>query len=211
MNYKLNIEPFTWVYVVGESFHIADIASLNLFSKKQLLDDITIDTTFEIVPEPDNPYSTSGMALSVRKGGKVLGYLADDTEQSIRDAIARISASGMTATTTGTLWMSETTEGLRASIKIRLPRKFTPESLTGEGLVPIAKTYSVPKAYLSAQPKAKGPSAGLEWTAVAVLFILFGSIPVVGAPIALVILIAGIVAIVKFKLRFTDLNKLSKK
>ena len=149
MDYKLNIEPFTWVYVVGESFHIAEIDSLGLISHKKFEDGKSIETTFEIVPEPDNPYSSSGMALSVRKNGKVLGYLADDTDDTVRNALARIAASGMTATTTGTLWTLKARDGLKASIKIRLPRKFTPESLTGDNLVPLADSYQVPNAYKS--------------------------------------------------------------
>ena len=203
--------------VVGERHHIAEIAALGLNQHTTLEQGLVTETTFEIVPEPDNPYSTNGFALSVRKNNVVLGYLPDDgTNLQIVRAFHRIAASGLTAVTTGTLWTLQAKDGLKANIRVAIPERLKDSMLEDQGdakLTPLAQTYEVPKAYQGevVKTKAKGPSAKLEWLAVVLLFILFGSIPVAGPPIALIILIAGIVAIAGFKWRFEDLNRLFKK
>jgi hypothetical protein len=203
--------------VVGERYHIDEIAALNLNQHNKLEEGMVTETTFEIVPEPDNPFSERGYALSVRKDGAVLGYLPNDTDLEFVRAFHRIAASGLTAVTTGTLWTLKAKDGLKANIRVAIPMSFKDSTLKDQGdakLTPVAQTYEVPRAYQGEQPKAKkpkGPSAKLEWWTLVALFFLFGVIPVVGPPIALVVLIAGIIAIVGFKLRLKDLQRLSRK
>lgn len=59
--------------------------------------------TAELVPEPDNPYSSQGHAISVRWRNKVIGYLPEEDAARYQQ-IRRIVSSGLTVTCSGRLW-----------------------------------------------------------------------------------------------------------
>ena len=72
-----------------------------------------------LVPEPDHPTGTP--AVSVRAGGRVIGYLPDAYRTAPeRTALDRVVASGAAPTTTARLRVERTEEGLRASVKVAL-------------------------------------------------------------------------------------------
>ncbi|MDC7104432.1 hypothetical protein PQG76_07920 [Corynebacterium falsenii] len=68
--------------------------------------------TAELVPEPDNPHSVQGHAISVRWRNKVIGYLPE-ADAARYQQIRRIVASGLTATCSGRLWYFTDEEGGR--------------------------------------------------------------------------------------------------
>lgn len=59
--------------------------------------------TAEIVPEPDNPHSEKGIALSIRWHGQVIGYFSED-DASEYQQLRRITASGYVPTASARLW-----------------------------------------------------------------------------------------------------------
>ena len=152
---KLEIEA------VGERHHIDNIAKLGLIKHRELEHGQAIKTTFDIVPEPDNPYSSTGMSLSVRKNGLLLAYLPSETSRDIAKAIARITASGHVAVVEGSLWTLKARDGLKAAIRIYVSRTLSDTTLKeqeGLTLVPVADDYEVPNAY-QARPEDAQPRA----------------------------------------------------
>ncbi|GAA2945370.1 hypothetical protein GCM10010525_06280 [Glutamicibacter bergerei] len=57
-----------------------------------------------LVPEPDNPHSPRGDAISARVGGFVIGYLSSSDARKWSPVIHRITASGATAVTQGNVF-----------------------------------------------------------------------------------------------------------
>ena len=156
-NYLIPKKNYEEIEVVGENFHTDNIASLGLITHKKFEQGQAVKTTFDIVPEPDNPYSSSGMALSVRKDNKLLGYLPENTDQNIRKAIARITASGHVAVVEGSLWTLKARDGLKAAIRLYVPRTLSDKKLDESTLelVPVADSYTVPNAYLARPENGK--------------------------------------------------------
>lgn len=62
------------------------------------------DIKVELVPEPDNPHSPQGDAISARVGGQVVGYLSSADARKWSSVIQRITASGATAVTNGNIF-----------------------------------------------------------------------------------------------------------
>lgn len=60
-----------------------------------------IDVT--LVPEPDNPHSSSGSAISVRWRDRVIGYVPSGESQEYAQ-LRRVAASGYDAATTARIW-----------------------------------------------------------------------------------------------------------
>lgn len=58
----------------------------------------------ELVPEPDNPHSPKGDAISARVGGRVIGYLSSSDAAKWSPVIHRIAASGATVVTPGNVF-----------------------------------------------------------------------------------------------------------
>lgn len=58
----------------------------------------------ELVPEPDNPHSPHGDAISARVDGQVIGYLSSADARKWSPVIHRISASGATAVAPGNVF-----------------------------------------------------------------------------------------------------------
>ncbi|WP_208545056.1 DUF2510 domain-containing protein [Rathayibacter sp. VKM Ac-2760] len=96
--------------VVGRPLRVAEVS-------EQTLDVV-------LVPEPDHPTGTP--AVSVRAGGRVIGYLPDAYRSA--PGLDRVVASGAAPTTTARLRVERTEEGLRASVKVALvaPELFVP-------------------------------------------------------------------------------------
>jgi len=148
----------TEIEVVGERHHIGNIEKLGLIQHKSFENGQAIKTTFDIVPEPDNPYSRTGMSLSVRKNGLLLGYLPTETSRDIAKAVARITASGHVATVEGSLWTLKARDGLKAAIRVFVSSKLSDVTLKdqdGLTLVPVAESYDVPNAYQARPGDAK--------------------------------------------------------
>lgn len=62
------------------------------------------DIKVELVPEPDNPHSPNGDAISARVGGQLVGYLSSADARKWSNVIQRITASGATAITNGNIF-----------------------------------------------------------------------------------------------------------
>ena len=58
----------------------------------------------ELVPEPDNPHSPKGDAISARVDGRVIGYLSSSDAAKWSPVVHRITASGATVVTPGNVF-----------------------------------------------------------------------------------------------------------
>ncbi|WP_185019951.1 MULTISPECIES: DUF2510 domain-containing protein [unclassified Rathayibacter] len=91
--------------VVGRPLRVGEISD-------QILDVV-------LVPEPDHPTGTP--AVSVRAGGRVIGYLPDAYRRSpALPGLYRVVASRAAPSTTARLRAERTEEGLRASVTVAL-------------------------------------------------------------------------------------------
>lgn len=83
-----------------------------MFATEQARDNQEFHVNVTLVPEPDNPYSALGTAVSVRYKDRVIGYLPDG--QSVRFAqLRRVAASGYDAATQMRVWTHKTRDGQR--------------------------------------------------------------------------------------------------
>ncbi|MGP9760706.1 HIRAN domain-containing protein [Corynebacterium sp. AOP12-C2-36] len=74
--------------------------------------------TAELIPEPDNPYSENGQAISVRWKNRVIGYLPEEDSARYQQ-LRRIVASGYTPIAHARLWSYEDYAG-NWSFNVRL-------------------------------------------------------------------------------------------
>lgn len=106
--------------------------------------------TATIVPEPDNPHSEHGRALSVRWNNQVIGYFPE-SESAGYQQIRRLTASGFTATSRARLWYfvgDDRKNHVYLSLNIRVPDTLIPlNSPPAEGwtLLPDGTTVQVTK------------------------------------------------------------------
>lgn len=106
--------------------------------------------TATIVPEPDNPHSEHGRALSVRWNNQVIGYFAD-TDSVEYQQIRRVTASGLTATSRARLWYfvgDDRKNRVYLYLNIRLPDTLLPLNdppTEGWTLLPHGSTVQVTK------------------------------------------------------------------
>lgn len=104
----------------------------------------------ELVPEPDNPHSPNGEAISVRWENHVIGYLASEDAAKLQQ-LRRITASGYTPVCSGRLWYRLDSEGdadYYVRVSIREPEQLCPLNNppeTGWALLPRGKTTQVTK------------------------------------------------------------------
>ncbi|MCT2329980.1 hypothetical protein M3G73_07195 [Corynebacterium sanguinis] len=105
-----------------------------------------------LVCEPDNPYSTSGKAISVRNGVDVLGYIPKELAEKYYPEIARVCASGMVPETAGRLWVSgdlfSSDPKMYLSVALLDPGLNAPLNdppADGWALIPYGKTIQVTK------------------------------------------------------------------
>lgn len=83
-----------------------------MFATEQARDNQEFHVDVTLVPEPDNPYSALGTAVSVRYKDRVIGYLPDG--ESARYAqLRRIAASGYDAATQMRVWTNKNRDSQR--------------------------------------------------------------------------------------------------
>ena len=111
------------VDVAGESHHEAEIVAA-LGRRPRLNEEIEVMTEASLVPEPDNPFDPN--AISVRIGGKVVGYLERDTAPLYKPHIDRITASGHVPIAEARVWAAlrqswdESANRLHSSVRLAL-------------------------------------------------------------------------------------------
>lgn len=85
-------------------------------------DPVTLEIRTHLVPEPDNPYSKSGKAISVRVDGTVVGYLSEQDAKTWAPELHRIAASGGTPATAGNVYAYSKYNGdMEYSVRVALP------------------------------------------------------------------------------------------
>ncbi|MCX7491513.1 hypothetical protein OS127_03085 [Corynebacterium sp. P6129] len=101
----------------------------------------------DLVAEPDNPYSKSGHAISVRYDDRVIGYIPSE-DKKIFPAVARLAASGYDARVLARMWKSGTSEYAIISLALGDPAIAIPLNdppTEGWALLPEGKTIQVTK------------------------------------------------------------------
>lgn len=93
----------------------------------------------ELVAEPDNPYDSN--AISVRWGGRVLGYLSREDAVRFAHPVRRIIASGLVAVASARIWAYDDGSRLRARVTVALPE---PELIAPLNTPPAGVTTLVP-------------------------------------------------------------------
>ena len=79
------------------------------------------DCTFELVPEPDNPYDNT--AVSIRRNDDVLGYLPAEVAEDYFPALATVSVKGQLILASGTVWAKRSAydSGIGVNLRVNLP------------------------------------------------------------------------------------------
>ncbi|MCK7676212.1 hypothetical protein [Corynebacterium pygosceleis] len=101
----------------------------------------------DLVVEPDNPYSKSGHAISVRYDNRVIGYIPSE-DKEIFPAVARLAASGYDARVLARMWRAGTSEYAIISLALGDPEIAVPLNdppTEGWALLPEGKTIQVTK------------------------------------------------------------------
>lgn len=113
----------------------------------------------ELVPEPDNPHSPRGDAISARVGGELIGYLSSSDARKWSSVIHRITASGATAVTHGNVfaynrnkWTSDGSYKTEVELNVRVglpePEMIVPlnaEPLSSVAVLPWGSALQVTK------------------------------------------------------------------
>ena len=138
------------VQINGEYYHRDEIRKAAYTSNSESASEYFFNVT--LVCEPDNPYSKSGKAISVRNGNDILGYIPSDVAKTYYPEIARICASGTIAETNARLWISgdlfSPDPRMDLSIALLDPGLNVPLNnppLDGWGLIPYGKPIQVTK------------------------------------------------------------------
>ena len=134
------------VDIVGENYREAAIArAIGGQSPRDV--EVTRNVTAELVPEPDNPHSRNGKAISVRINGDVVGYLPDESAADYWDIICRFIGSWQVPTVRADVWAvtrwvaSRSRDELKASIRLALP---APDQILPENEIPSAPHRVLP-------------------------------------------------------------------
>jgi hypothetical protein len=79
------------------------------------------DCTFELVPEPDNPYDDT--AVSIRRNDDVLGYLPAEVAEDCFPVLAKVAAKGQLILASGTVWAKRSAydSGIGVNLRVHLP------------------------------------------------------------------------------------------
>lgn len=96
--------------VVGTQYRIKTLKKV--FRSLDMEDHVAKQFTVELVPEPDNPYSESGHAISVRWNGDTIGYIAE-SEVDKYQQIKRLTASGTKVLCKARIWAHTYKDGGR--------------------------------------------------------------------------------------------------
>ncbi|ASN39024.1 hypothetical protein CGQ24_08340 [Arthrobacter sp. 7749] len=109
MDYRLPDMPWPSTDLVGEFFRKEAILSI-IGGMPDASEPTRMDLDVELVPEPDNPHSKSGHAISARAGGRVIGYLSSEDSETWHLPIHRVVASGARVITRGNVFAYQRTK-----------------------------------------------------------------------------------------------------
>ncbi|MEH0147429.1 NINE protein [Corynebacterium sp. Q4381] len=98
------------VEVKGAHYHRRSLEGMFQIERGRDNKEFYVDVT--LVPEPDNPFSTSGNAISVRWWDNVVGYISSD-ECAKYSQLRRVAASGYDAGATMRVWTNVGWKGER--------------------------------------------------------------------------------------------------
>lgn len=108
---------------VGMRYHLSEIKSV---TRQEYADDKGIwHFDAVLVLEPDNPYSISGHAVSVRYDDQVIGYLPEIDAVHYFPEMARLAASGFDAGVNAKLWANTEKDTPYFSLKVGVLRPGT--------------------------------------------------------------------------------------
>lgn len=135
---------------VGAHFYRSTVRKLQKVAT--VAEDGALRFPVSLVPEPDNPYSKSGCAISVRWNGKTIGHLPDDDATKFWPELCRIAASGHVATAHARLWfrgsLRDEDTKLFGSVDVRKPGQWVPLNdppLEGYAFIPQGGRIQVTK------------------------------------------------------------------
>jgi hypothetical protein len=102
------------------------------------------ECTFELVPEPDNPYDDT--AVSIRRNDDVLGYLPAEVAENYFPVLAKIAAKGQLILASGTVWAKRSAydSGIGVNLRVNLPSVRSLASAAGgraKKFVKLPRTY----------------------------------------------------------------------
>lgn len=150
IEYELPGAKWPNIDIVGEFAHKEDLLRI-IGGRPPNTDPVTLDIRAHLVPEPDNPYSKSGNAISVRVAGNVVGHLSEADSKEWAPEVHRIAASGATAVTVGNVYAYSKYNGdMEYNVRIGLPDPgfSTPLNagrLTGVSVLPWGNALQVTK------------------------------------------------------------------
>lgn len=135
---------------VGAHFYRSTVRKLQKVAT--VTEDGALRFPISLVPEPDNPYSKSGCAISVRWNGKTIGHLPDDDATKYWPELCRIAASGHVATAHARLRfrgsLRDADTKLFGSVDVRKPGQWVPLNdppLEGYAFIPQGGRIQVTK------------------------------------------------------------------
>lgn len=102
------------------------------------------ECTFELVPEPDNPYDDT--AVSIRRNDDVLGYLPAEVAEDYFPVLAKVAAKGQLILASGTVWAKRSAydSGIGVNLRVDLPLVRSLATVTGgrgKKSVKLPRTY----------------------------------------------------------------------
>ncbi|MGX5359095.1 HIRAN domain-containing protein [Kocuria sp. KH4] len=118
------------------------------------------DCTFELVPEPDNPYDDT--AVSIRRNDDVLGYLPAEVAEDYFPALATVAAKGQLILASGTVWAKRSAydSGIGVNLRVNLPSVRALAAVAGGRA---KKSVKLPRTYQRKNPTyRKGLHAGAD-------------------------------------------------
>lgn len=115
-----------WFNIVGENYRSEAIAAtIGEYPARDV--EVVRNAVAELVPEPDNPHARSGRAISVRVGGRVVGYLPDVEAPRYWDLVCRFIGSWQVPVVRANIWAvtrwsaQRNRDELHANVRLALP------------------------------------------------------------------------------------------
>lgn len=136
--------------IVGCSFYRSTIQKLQRVA--EVAEDGALHFPVTLIPEPDNPYSESGCAISVRWAGKTIGYIPETDAPEYWPEVCRITASGYVASAHARLWfhgnVKDLDTELYGSVALKDPGTLIPLNdppMEGYAVIPFGGRIQVTK------------------------------------------------------------------
>ena len=121
IEYELPGAKWANVDIVGEFARKDELLKI-IGGRPRGTDQVDLETRVHLVPEPDNPYSKSGKAISVRVDGVVVGYLSEVDAKKWAPELHRVVASGGIPTTVGSVYAYTKYNGdMEYNVRVALP------------------------------------------------------------------------------------------